>query len=265
MPPVPFEPINPASPMSMHEPGSNTYFADTQSNDDPTPPLPEAARFDGSLVLIAGAPTTVEPEPIPHRIQSPFYPHHPHVVDSSSLQAAVQQNPEYIWQAICKLVHERDIAQAQLMSVSQDYEGARQDHKSVQETWNHLFKIEKGKQVLLWKFIDRLQRAQVITGHGNDCSDQGNLSNHLGIDRNARLNQALNQALYHVEGFPSSPVTIQTGSDDSSSLGSIEWRVGGSLDPAAVSTFNFPALSYSAFGTTFVADGKSKPSYQWHL
>jgi hypothetical protein len=246
--------------------------------------LTDAKEHDQSKILLeetepcsasTGEPTPrpnayldVQVPPAPDRIRSPFYPQHPHVLDAATLKVAVQDDPQHIFDALMKLVQARDFALSKLRNVQnnyreleqqyidlkkdhkdvvENYRGAQLDHKSAQNNWDRLLKIEKGKQVLLWKFIDQLQRGDKasgpLDGQGQQEGQQALPSNHED-ERNAALKQALEEAISAAEGEPlrtSSISNLQTTSTDGENTDGIpeliDWKMRGSLDPSAVCPF----------------------------
>lgn len=225
---------------------------------------------DGELTPTSNLPRDSQIDSAPDRVRSPFYPQHPHVVDPASLRAAVLDDPQHIFDSIKILVQARDCAQWELgkmqdrydileeqykcaqkdhKDVMENYKGAQLDHKSAQDTWDRLLKIEKGKQVLLWKFIDQLQRGGNKSSGPLDRQQEpeGELagpSSHEDERRNATLKRALDEAISAAEGEPlltSSISNLQTTSTDGGNTDGIEelldWKMRGTLDPSAVCPF----------------------------
>lgn len=186
----------------------------------------------------------VELRQAPDRTRSPFYPQYPKIIDSASLQAAVNDDPDGIYLAIGKIIHDRTVAQAQLGDLQTTLEGALQDHKHARNTWDHLLKIEKAKQVVLWKFIDRLQREIKIPKREDEERESTALSSYGKSNRTVQLDEALNEALSIAGSYPPSLSSVESRSNDSRAIStprSMEWQVG-SLDPSAVHLF--PLLAF---------------------
>jgi hypothetical protein len=251
---------------------SRILLADTERDDESELGFEEpgsSSVFTRELTPRPKAPLDVQTHTAQDRIRSPFYPQYPRVVDPASLKAAVENDPKHIFDAPMKLVDARDAAQSELRSVKdnyreleqqyiyaekdrrdvvENYEGARLDHKSAQDTWDRLLKIEKGKQVLLWKFIDQLQRGDKssgpLDGLGQQEGQQALPSSREDEGRNAALKQALDEAMSAAEGEPlvmSSISNLQTTSTDGGNTDGIaeliDWKMRGTLDPSAVCSF----------------------------
>ncbi len=126
--------------------------------------LPPNQSPEGPCVNMTPA---IEGPVLPHA-GSPF-PSHSYVIDACSLQVAVARDPNRIFDAIQNLVNERDAHKAEatrtnseLKSVTDDLKYVRQDYKAAREKYQQLFRIADAKQVILWKFVEKLQQ-----GHPN--------------------------------------------------------------------------------------------------
>jgi hypothetical protein len=191
----------------------------------------------------------MDPQQESDRAKSPFYPEYPKIIDGPSLLAAVQADPNSIYLAICTVIHDRNEAQTKLKDVTENYLGSQQDLECERENWNRFLKVEKAKQVLMWKLIDRLQRGDV-NAPGRPENEKGkgkqaSLNTYGNENRNTQLDEALNKALSTGESYPPSVLststvlsTFETRSNDSGTTESAEWRMG-SLDPSAVRFFAF--------------------------
>jgi FtsZ-binding cell division protein ZapB len=120
----------------------------------------------------------------PHRIHLPLHPGIPYVIDPSSLQMAIQQDPHHMFKAIQLLVKERDDlrelnnnlraesnrlkAERNVLSfenkiLAENFESARLDYRVARDKLDkmeQICSIQSAKQVILWKFIERLQNGQ---------------------------------------------------------------------------------------------------------
>ncbi|KAH8662986.1 hypothetical protein BGZ60DRAFT_412444 [Tricladium varicosporioides] len=195
-----------------------------------TPLLPPPPRIPRPQVDIPPSRPDVKPpptEPAAYRVQSPFYPALPYVVDSQSLLLAVQEDPQRIFNAILSLVIARDELGAQLQSVIEDYEGAKKDFKSASDRYEDLYWIGNAKLVLLWKFIDRLKcEVEDLGGNVKDDLALGKLTTEMREERSKAGSPESD-----CESFVTAATSDPSGSTVvASSVTSIEWMRG--LDPA---------------------------------
>jgi FtsZ-binding cell division protein ZapB len=120
----------------------------------------------------------------PYRAHLPFHPGIPYVVDPSSLQMAVQHDPQHMFHAIRLLVKEREelreannilrtenntlkaernTLSIENKSLAENFESARLDYRVARDKLDKMEQIcslQSAKQVILWKFIERLQNGQ---------------------------------------------------------------------------------------------------------
>ncbi|KAH6678230.1 hypothetical protein B0J14DRAFT_650448 [Halenospora varia] len=210
-----------------------------------TPLLPPPSQTPRTQVDIPPArPDIKSPptEPAAYRIQSPFHPALPYVVDSQSLLLAVQEDPQRIFNAILSLVIARDELSAQLQSVMEDYEGAKRDFKIASDRYEDLYWIENAKLVLLWKFIDRLKgEVEELGGKAKEDLALGKLTIEMGEERSKAGSPESD-----CESFVTAATSDPSGSAVvASSATSVEWMRG--LDPAAVSVLPFPSFLFCVY------------------
>lgn len=178
------------------------------------------------------------------RTGSPFYPQLPAIVDGASLLAAVENDPDAIYLTICGFIHDRNTAQARFKSAVEEHRSVLKDHKCARDTWSDLHRIEKAKQVVLWKFIDRLQRGDIKAPEYENGKRNLNTNGTPGnATSNSQLDEALSEALSIAESStPSLPSFEIRSNDESSMTESMEWRMG-NLDPSAVRSLFLLLLS----------------------
>jgi len=136
-------------------------------------------------------------------------------------------------------MHNLNEAYAQLKSVTDDYRGAIRDHECERATWDQFLRVEKAKQVVIWKFIDRLQRSDAKDTSGPADSkrkkkqqQQASLDTYGNENRKAQLEEAVNEAFSIGESYPPSVLSVfETTSNGSGTTGSMEWPMG--MDPSA--------------------------------
>jgi FtsZ-binding cell division protein ZapB len=128
----------------------------------------------------------------PYRMPLPLVPGLPYVVDPSSLQMAVGHDPQHMFNAIHLLVKERDdlraannnlrtensnlreernILTVENKTLTENFESARLDYRVARDKLDKMEKItqiQSAKQVILWKFIERLQTGQQGPSMGAD-------------------------------------------------------------------------------------------------
>jgi hypothetical protein len=102
----------------------------------------------------------------PDQAQAHFHPQLPQIRCPTTLLAAVQNNPEHIFTRLLSLIDERDALKRDLISLNEDFAHARKDWKCAREKYEELVDIGLAKQVVLWKFIERLR-----SGEGVGSSD----------------------------------------------------------------------------------------------
>ncbi|KAK0104972.1 hypothetical protein ONS95_005233 [Cadophora gregata] len=141
-------------------------------------PEPTVEEEEVPAVQVYQKEGSLAPPQHPLREPSPF-PSHPLFTDADSLQAAVAKNPRRICEAIRKLLNERaclrvDLSRtsAELISVTEDLENTRIDHKAARSRYEDLFRVASAKQAILWKYIESLHN-QLASTKGQPGSDLG--------------------------------------------------------------------------------------------
>ncbi|KAK2627024.1 hypothetical protein QTJ16_004199 [Diplocarpon rosae] len=85
-----------------------------------------------------------------------LFPSHPEIIDASSLQAAIALDSNRIFDALVRLVKERDSLKEELTSVTDDLKNTRLDHKASSKQYAELFKNSGAKQLYLWKWFRQM-------------------------------------------------------------------------------------------------------------
>lgn len=188
---------------------------------DTLPPFPPPVSFiDSPLRHQHSNNTTLNTSMNTDQAQAHFHPHHPFVRCPTTLLAAVQTNPEHIFTRLLSLIEERDTLKRDLLSLNEDFAHARKDWKCAREKYEELVDIGLAKQVVLWKYVERL-------GGGGDGN--GGL-----IGDETRCKRGMSETSEISEG--------------SSEGGGWSWAGEGKgmgLDPNAVSSFFFPSFLFS--------------------
>ena len=89
--------------------------------------------------------------------QIPTVPSFPLIYDPQSLLAAIQQNPEHVFARIHGIIKEKDELKLKLKNVEEDYRSSQLDWSNARKKYEELLSIATAKQIILWRFIERLQ------------------------------------------------------------------------------------------------------------
>jgi hypothetical protein len=87
----------------------------------------------------------------------PTIPSFPQIYDPQSLLAAVQQYPEHVFGRIHGIIQEKDELKLKLKNVEEDYRSSQLDWSNAKKKYEELLSIATAKQIILWRFIERLQ------------------------------------------------------------------------------------------------------------
>jgi hypothetical protein len=128
---------------------------------DTIPPIPPLLPLTPTQSIATSAITSplqaLPPLPPPH-------PPLPAIISPSTLLAAVQTDPTHIFTHLVSVINERDALRHELLSITEDFRNARKDWKCAREKYEELVEIGTAKQVLIWKFVERLK----LGGNGGE-------------------------------------------------------------------------------------------------
>jgi hypothetical protein len=136
---------------------------DTFPEMDTLPPIPPPTPFTGSPLRL-------------HPSQAHFHAQLPQIRCPSTLLAAVQTNPEHIFTRLVSVINERDALKRDFLSLNEDFAHARKDWKCAREKYEELVDIGLAKQVVLWKFVERLRFGENGGVDGNGMRCKGGMS-----------------------------------------------------------------------------------------
>lgn len=186
---------------------------------------------------------------IPSRAVSPL-PSHQYVVDAASLRTAVALDSAHIFDALQNLVQERDVLRAEcqrakkeLKSVSDDFAHSRNDWETARQSYEELIDLGGKKQVVLWKFIERLGEDMACGEELKLILDPPQVEGKAFVVERRRGDEL---------GAQTSPEGIEEGSEPGTekSFWSADESLGGSsLDPHAVSCSLFSGVARSIWST----------------
>ncbi|KAG4440269.1 hypothetical protein IFR05_004230 [Cadophora sp. M221] len=144
----------------------------------PLSPFPDMLPEEELLMELEKESPNIGVLSLPTRTVSPF-PSHPFITDADSLQLAVSENPDRIFEAIQNLVKGRDALRAdlvrtstELQSVTDDLANTRVDHTAARHRYEELFRVASSKQVILWNYIESLHR-QLAVARGQPAANVG--------------------------------------------------------------------------------------------
>lgn len=87
----------------------------------------------------------------------PYIPHLNEIDNATDFKHAVINDPQGMFNQLTELLQRNRDLQQDVTSIAQDYAHARRDYASKREQYDILCAIGNAKQMLLWKFVERLQ------------------------------------------------------------------------------------------------------------
>jgi hypothetical protein len=77
--------------------------------------------------------------------------------NSDAFKVAVLNDPQGMFAQLTDLLQQNQDLELKVASITEDYSNTRRDYSSKREQYDILLAIGNAKQILLWKFIERLQ------------------------------------------------------------------------------------------------------------
>jgi hypothetical protein len=134
--------------------------------------MDQALRLPASIAVPQhlNKPPKRNPAPYAHNQRTRF--HISQLKDANQLKQAVGRDAQQVLNQLHHLVRQNHDLKQQVTSIREDWTQARKDYSSKREHYENLCAINTAKQVILWKFVARLQGGEFEGGGLKDAKER---------------------------------------------------------------------------------------------